>query len=391
MNLSPEELNNIKRLLLSADSSSVALGYELAKKASAYHHELKHELVIVAMLADNKAFRNKLRHYLVKHFSKEQYQQWKLAFEVFYKLSSYYDYDSQVAQLLEQHEALRKDFEPSFRQSAHFAEHYYELAHTLQYTLKRHPKLARDYYNIVLAANPEHPHTLFSLGHLYQISFYDFTNSEICYKKLLKLQPTNALAHNNLCDLYKNNARIDEAIKYIKQALKYKPNYSLYALNLADAYLIANQPLAFEKLIQEVLSRDKSNEQALNVWATYHWIHKKDYATAKKIYEQGVHYHPNDEFLVGNLGELYEAIYNDYNKAYEYYKHSLDIRFTSYRLVLMISLLVHHLNDLSKAQKYYEILQNNKAYQTQPRDSSLNDQQWNDFLLAEKILLGAKG
>ncbi|MCP4442802.1 MAG: tetratricopeptide repeat protein [Aureispira sp.] len=388
MKLSSNELNNIKRLLLSKDSSNVTLGYELAKEASAYHNELQYELVIVAMLSKDKPLRNKFRHYLEQHFSPEQFKLWELAFEVFYKFDQYYYPEAE--QTLERHEAIRKDFEPSFRQSAHFAEHYYKLASTLQYTLKERPLLAKDYYNIVIAANPQHTDALFNLGHLYQIFFHDNVNSEICYKKVIELQPTDAIVYNNLGALYKNNARLDEAIEHIKKALKHKPNDTLYTLNLADAYKKSNDLLEFERLLKEVLSRDKSNKRVLNVWATYLWIDKKDYAAAKKVYEQGIHYHPNDKFLVGNLGELYETVYKDYHKAFEYYQHLLNTHSPPYHLILIVSLLVNHLKDLTKAQEYYEVLQNKKTYQTQPRDSDLNDQQWSDFLAAEKILVGLK-
>ncbi|MCP4442801.1 MAG: hypothetical protein GY810_28180 [Aureispira sp.] len=388
MKFSPEELHNIKRLLLSSDQSSVALGYELAKKARIYLNELRHELVIVAMLSEDKSFRNKLRRYLGRHFSPEQFKKWKLAFEVFHKFGQYYHYYPQAEQMIKRHETIRKDFEPSFRQSAHFAEHYYELARILQYRIKRKPKLARDYYKIVTAANSQHADALFNLGHLYQTDLYDNINSEICYHQVLKLRPTMAVAYNNLGSLHSKDAsRIDEAIKYFNKALKYNPNYTFYTCNLAGAYLTAKQPEKFEELIHGILSKDRTNKRAINQWANYLWEYKKDYPAAKKAYEDGLRYNPNDQFLVGNFGELYEYVYKDYLKAFEYYQRSLNASTSPYRLVLMISLLVHHLKDFAKAQEYYEVLQNEDAYQYQARDHSLTDEQWNDFLTAEKMLL----
>lgn len=389
MKLSPKELDNIKRLLLSADSSSVALGYELAKKARTYLNNLKHELIIVAMLSEDKPFRNKLRRYLGRHFSKEQFKEWKLAFEVFHQFPLHYRWDEIATRMLERHEAIRKDFEPAFMQSAHFAAFYYDLGRILQYRLKRQAALARDYYKIVIAGNPQHTDALFNLGHLYQTELYDNENSLRCYQQVVLLKPKMAVVYNNLGSLCSSDpSKIDEAIAYFEKALKYSPNYNLYTCNLAGCYLIANQPEKFEDLVQSVLKNQHNNSRALNQWANYLWEHKKDYKAAEKAYQNGLYLCPNDQYLLGNFGELYEYIYKDYNKAYDYYERSLQLESTAYRLVIMISLLVHHFDDLTKAQEHYNVLQNNLAYQAQARDSSLTDLQWNSFLEAEKILLG---
>jgi tetratricopeptide (TPR) repeat protein len=384
--LSPEEVSNISKLLLSESEDSAELGYELLKQYPDYCRVLLPELILLHMLGPGGRLQNKLRAFLGRRF-KDEYAIWKSQWEIFKKLDYSYSYDAETEAMLKAHETVRKEFEPFVIQNRNYADQYYNIGRILQYRYEKEQELAIEYYDIAIKGNPLNKDAFFNKGYILHIFFKNLPEAKVCYEATLKIDPNYAVAHNNLGSIFNSLQDFDNALSFYSRAFDLSGGNIFYQCNVASALLKLGRNEEFEAEMEQVFKRDQYYQRAMNIWANYLWEHKGDCALAEKFYREGMRFYPNDNNLCGNLGEMYEVAMDRYIDAYDLYVKSLGLKKTLYRLTTMVSLLVLKLEWQDEALSYYEELVAKQKAENNRRDHDLNDQQWEEFLKAEKILL----
>ncbi|MFT5645776.1 MAG: tetratricopeptide (TPR) repeat protein [Aureispira sp.] len=393
--LTLKELENLSRLLLSPDDTSVELGLELLKNNKTAVPMLRRELILIWQLHEELTFRETIKEMLVSKYGGKQLSDWKKGFAIFTELPSIYRYNMRVQELIKTHENVRTDYQKLIERNPTYSLCYYELAYKLHRRLEKHLDVAKLYYRIVLKANPRHEDALFYLAFLLDKSEEGSKEALELYLKVENINPKASATLNNIGLIYDNNNQFDLAYAYYNKALKVKPNTTIYMRNLASLCTARMDGAAYKKqakdLLLQLIETEPRSGANWNSWADYLWNVEQKYDAVEEAYLKGLEVAPGSASLVGNLGELYIDIRKQYDKGLELYKRSLELKNSPYRLVTMITLLVNQYKDYSTAKGYYKQLVQLSLPNQIIRNRYLRDDQWADFLAAEKVLLGELG
>lgn len=388
--LTLKELENLSRLLLSPDDTSVGLGLELLKNNKEAIPMLRRELVLIWQLHEEPDFRAEIKKMLASKYTDKQLSEWSKGFAIFRELPSIYRYNMRVKELIKTHENIRADYQKLIERNPSYSLNYYAVAYRLHRRLEKHLDVAESYYRIVLKANPKNENALFYLAYMLDKSKAGYEESLAIYLKLESINPSTSATLNNIALIYDNTNQLDLAYTYYNKALKIKPNEAIYMRNLAILCIKIEGSVYKEEakgLLLQLIELEPTVGANWNSWADYLWNVEQNYDAAEAAYLKGLKVEPGNALLVGNLGELYVDIRKQYDKGLELYKKALEIEITPYRLATMVTLLVEHYKNYTVAKDYYkELIKRSPKNQT-IRDRSLKDYQWNAFLVAEKVLL----
>ena len=393
--LTLKELENLSRLLLSPDDTSVELGLELLKNNKAAVPMLRRELILIWQLHDEPDFREAIKELLISKYGGKQLSDWKKGFAIFTELPSIYRYNIRVQELIKTHENVRTDYQKLIERNPSYSLCYYGIAYKLHRRLEKHLDVAELYYRIVLKANPRHEDALFYLAFLLDKSEEGYKEALELYLKVENINPNASATLNNIGLIYDNNNQFDLAYAYYTKALKINPNTTIYMRNLASLCTTRMEGAAYKKqakgLLLQLIEMEPRSGANWNSWADYLWNVEQKYDAVEEAYFKGLEVAPGSASLVGNLGELYIDIRKEYDKGLELYKRSLELKTSPYRLVTMITLLVNQYKNYSAAKDYYKQLVQLSLPNQIIRNRYLRDDQWADFLAAEKVLLGELG
>lgn len=396
MRLTLEELENLSRLLLSDDQSSVELALELIKNNKSAHQVLCRELVLIAYLYPENTIKDSVYNTLLMLYGERKMRSWEDSFKVFHQLQFYRTYKPAVRQLLKQHENARAQYQPLLERNRHYSLRYSDLGRILQYVFKQHLDLAEQYYRIALAANPNHEQTLFYLAHLLQtsgsttLSNPEEVSQEVIsyYERVLSINPKETSALINLGYEFESLNEYEKSYQFYHQALLIKPDNWEYKRNIARVCIELQGDYMQEAktLLLELLRIQPNDARVWNSWGCYLWNMEQKYNEAEAAYKRGLLIDNENPYLLGNLGELYIDVFGRVAAGIELYKKALQAKPQNYRLMTMITALVQHQKDYTTARKYYKKLLRNSVDNIVQQDQELKDDQWQAFLAAEAIL-----
>jgi ATP-dependent Clp protease ATP-binding subunit ClpC len=154
---------------------------------------------------------------------------------------------------------------------------------------------------------------------------YDMAES--CYLKAISLEPEEKTlksdAYNDLAILsFYNLNRIDESLKYLKEAIKIDPR-PLYYNNMG---LLSEELGDLEKGFKywkDGLKLDSESHDLLYNIGRYHLI-KKNYSTSKEIFTKLLSLYPNSPFSHFGMGIYFEDL-GQRDEAIKYFKNVLRI------------------------------------------------------------------
>ena len=113
-------------------------------------------------------------------------------------------------------------------------------------------KKAIEYYQQALIIEPTSFEVLINLANVYMATG-DFNKSEMFYKKTEKLYP-NEITYCNLGNLYSEQYKLHDALKYFKKALEVDPNHQRAYSSIAKVYFKLNKIneslAAYEKALE---------------------------------------------------------------------------------------------------------------------------------------------
>jgi tetratricopeptide (TPR) repeat protein len=388
--LNLQELANLSRLLLSEDESSLELGLTLllnAPKGTA--SVLNLELILVAYLHPNPNWQSKVYAWLLEAHGEQKMKVWNEGFKIFSQLRFYNEYTLAVRKLVIQHENIRGEFADLIANNRHYSLHYRDIGKLLHYQYKEHLDLVEIYYRIALAANPNDESTLFYLAHLLQVQRTAPVDEVISYyNQVLAINPKESNASLNLGLLYKKLGNYQKAYTCYKEALKIRPTSKVYLRNIASICILIGGDYIEEarQIIKDLTQTHPNDALVWNTWADYLWNSARKYREAEAAYQRGLVIEPDNAYLLGNLGELYIDELGEIDKGLELYEKSIRQEPLVYRLVVMITALVEHKKDWTRAKKYYQQLLASNINHKVERDYALRDDQWDSFLIAEQVL-----
>lgn len=115
-----------------------------------------------------------------------------------------------------------------------------------------------------LRARPDDPRVLAGLGLIYQEQ-KKYGQAEEAYKKVLRLDPRNALVLNNLAWMYATSPdpgffKPEEALALSQAAAALKPDPVIWD-TLAEAYLVNDRPDLSLRIMEEILKGDPDNRE----------------------------------------------------------------------------------------------------------------------------------
>ncbi len=180
------------------------------------------------------------------------------------------------------------------------------------------------------------PEVHLSLGAAYSATGKN-TQAVAELKRALELAPNSDEAYRSLGDAYKESGQSDEAISAYQKAVAANSYYWLNHIALGDAYwalgdnakalpefqkateLAPDNPIGYENIgsvylregkwsesipeFQKSLARAPQSDAYSNLGTAYFFL--KNYDQATKMYEKAVELTPNDEVMLGNLGDSY--------------------------------------------------------------------------------------
>jgi len=148
---------------------------------------------------------------------------------------------------------------------------------------------ACDYYKRVLLADPENTDVMFNLGAAYERGGF-FDDAEKIFKKLIKLEPDNALALNYLGYMYADKGiKLKKARKMIKKALEIDPENSAYL----DSY----------------------------AWVLFK---RGEYQEALEYQQKALRAGDDDAVLFDHMGDIYSAL-NKISEARKHWRKALEL------------------------------------------------------------------
>jgi tetratricopeptide (TPR) repeat protein len=195
--------------------------------------------------------------------------------------------------------------------------------------MRYYPKrldVAKVFFEMVLKANKKDIETLNILGGLYKEGLNDYKKALECYDTVLEVDPKNKEALNEKAYVfihYFPKNEIDKAITVLEEAVGYYPNDYNIKVWLADALMYKNTVVTFAKgveLLEEAIAHTPNKSFAWVIYGNRIWITAQKPVEAEQIYKDGLKHNPYSCALMGNLAELYDNVYQDYDQAAKYYK-----------------------------------------------------------------------
>src|SRR5690606_37919665 len=132
-----------------------------------------------------------------------------------------------------------------------------------------------------------------------------FWFEELVYKRIIKLDPTNASAHNNLSFLYsQNGVNLKDALKEAQIANQLSPNNPYLMDSLGWAYY-KNKQLTQAMEILKKAAALKNDIADVHFQLANVYFDQDDFTNASKEFKETIRLDPENAFAKNNLGYLY--------------------------------------------------------------------------------------
>ena len=210
---------------------------------------------------------------------------------------------------------------------------------------------AIDLYNEVLKINPSNKDAHNNLGTLFQ-ALGDNQKAKSYYEKAIELNPAFDLAHNNLGALLDKLGNNQKAIGYFEKAIEINPAFTDAHVNLGNS---------FEKL-KEYRKAINCYEKAIEIDPTYAITHfnlgtiyskLKDFHKAINCYEKAIEIDPVFVAAHNNLGVVFKVTGKS-DKAINCYEKAIEIDPTSKDVHNNLGSIFFELRKYQKAISCYE-------------------------------------
>lgn len=390
--LTSDEINNLSQLLISSNASSIDVAFQILHNYPTAIPKVMNELVLISQLSWNDAQRKEALQLLESTFDRTQIKAWNDIFQIFHIYQNLFEPEDfeENWHWFEQHEAHRATFMPIIRQNNDYTGEYFAIAETIAEYYKKRLDWAERYYFISLEYNPNDLNTLSTLATLYKDGYQDYPKALSFYDKMLEIEPQHYDALEAKGALFLDYIKdIDRATQTFENALKHYPQDETLQIWLADTYMQKNHPETLprgKEILELVLENNPHNMFAWTIYGNRLWITENKPEEAIEAYQSGLKINPRSYNILGNLAELYERVYQNYEQAKDYYIKAFSIYMDdAFHLSNFVRLLVLQTQELDDAKDYYVHLKS-LFFGAIKREPELNDEQWKAFQEAEQLL-----
>lgn len=391
--LSSEEVQNLSKLLISTNPNSIEVGFQLLINYNEVIPSVCNELVLISQLSWNNEQRLQAQSFLSTAFDDDQIVHWNHVFQVFHIYHNLFDRKDfeENWHWFEKHEEERHRYMSLILQNSEYAGEYFAIAETIAEYYKKRLDWAERYYHIPLQYNPHDLNALSTLANLYKYGYHDYQKALTYYDKMLTIDESHYDALEAKAVLLLDYTKqLDDAIDAFQLALKHHPNDEHLIIWLADAHMIKNTTTSYpfgKKMLEEVLERSPNNSFAWTIYGNRLWTIENKPKEAETAYQNGLKINPRSYNILGNIAELYDSVYHDYEQASDYYIKAFSIYMDdAFHLSNFIRMLIFSTSKLDDAKDYYVHLKS-LFFGNIKQDPELSKQQWKAFQEAEKILL----
>jgi len=158
------------------------------------------------------------------------------------------------------------------------------------------------------------------LGAVYYLEGKDLNKAIAAFKKAIEVDPYNPDPHNTIGLVYQRLGKYDEAIKEFKQALWFKPDYSMALSNLRRTYEQTGKG-DIKADIKELLARESGPRTAwLREQLVTFYLQENNLDEAIKECLLILHLNPENVAVCRTLGDIYlrQGKFEEAKKAFEY-------------------------------------------------------------------------
>lgn len=176
---------------------------------------------------------------------------------------------------------------------------------------------AQAMYEAVAQQAPENANAWCYLGILH-FDRNDFAQSESCYRRAIKIQPTFPIAWSNLANSLSAQGRYDEGVQACHTALEQQPGYQTAMNNLGAIYVRQNRFDEAAELFRKAIAANPDNTDAhRNLGAAL--IRHGDLDDAAEHSQRAVELNPRDADAHKNLGIL-SLLNGDFESGWREYQ-----------------------------------------------------------------------
>jgi len=180
---------------------------------------------------------------------------------------------------------------------------------------------AIDALNRAIELNPEDSGGYMGLGDAYYYGTKDYAKAVDAYVKGLQYQPDNDVAAYNVGWASNDLGNYDDAIKWLNECLRIKPNYSPAYTELGYANYKLKQDSTAMNAYQKALQIDPRSSSAYFGIGDIYYYNQKNYVLAAEKYKSGLAIKPDDVNALYRIGycyndqELYQEAIDSLSRA----------------------------------------------------------------------------
>ena len=196
------------------------------------------------------------------------------------------------------------------------------FALAMQNHKKKNFKAAENLYEEILRKNPKDINAYNNLGILFN-QLGEYKKSINCYEKIIQIQPNNAAAHNNLGFVLNQLEKHQKAMNCFEKAIQIEPNYADAFYNLGN---IHKQLRNYQKAINYYKKTIAINSNYVGAYNSLGTLLNQlgEYKKSMNCYEKAIQIQPNNANTYNNLGNLNKEL-GEHQKAINFYERAIQI------------------------------------------------------------------
>ena len=181
---------------------------------------------------------------------------------------------------------------------------------------------AHNYYQKVLALDPNYINALNNLGVIFQ-RLGKKQRAKECYEKVIKINPTYADANYNLGNIFQELGDDQKAKDCFEKTIEIDPNYVNALNNLGVVFKALKEYQKSINCFEKIIKINPNDEDVHNnLGGVFQRLGENQ--KAKSYYERAIIINPNHTYALNNLGGVFRDL-GEPQKAKSYYEKAIEI------------------------------------------------------------------
>ena len=180
----------------------------------------------------------------------------------------------------------------------------------------------------------------------------ELSEAQILYDKILKIDPTNVIALNNLGVIYQEFKEYPKSVESYEKAIKFDPTHAQSLNNLGFLYQKLGKLRKAQSCLEKAIEIDPNSIDANNNLGV---LYQKsgEYQKAQSYFEKVIEINPDFQQAIYNLGVIHGEL-DEHQKAQGYFEKVIEINPKYLDAYNNLGVLYQKLGELRKAQNYLE-------------------------------------